>query len=160
MVKEIQLTRDKVALVDDGDYDRLNAFCWCAHNNPKQQLWYAKRGTRNNGRFCQTTEWMHHYILPKIIGYITDHINGNGLDNQKSNLRLVTRRGNAQNMHITKTSMYPGAYWERSRSRWMSRITVNNTCKFIGRFDSEYDAYIAYRIACISITGRDSVGMV
>jgi hypothetical protein len=77
-------------------------------------------------------------------GMETDHKNGNGLDNQKSNLRIVTHRQNCQNQHINKTSKYVGLYWDKKANKWTSRIVINGKQKNLGSFDSEEEAYKSY----------------
>jgi hypothetical protein len=91
----IPLTNGKVTLVDTDDYEKLTKYLWCVTKN--RNTYYVHRTT------CGKTETMHHAILgvpPK--GLMIDHINGNGLDNRKCNLRIVTNRENCQNKHWWK----------------------------------------------------------
>jgi len=93
-MKEIPLTQGYVAIVDDEDYESLLQFNWhaCPANDGGQV--YAKR--KNEAR---RTVSMHRQIAGKP-GFVVDHINGNGLDNRRENLRAVSIAENAQN--ITK----------------------------------------------------------
>ena len=77
-----------------------------------------------------------------------DHIDGDGLNNQKSNLRVVTTRINLQNRHTHKTSKYPGVHWERESQKWKAQIRIGDKKKNLGRFDHEIDAAQAYVSAC------------
>ena len=108
MVKEIILSQGKVTLVDDEDFEYLNQWNWAAQ--PRPNTFYACRNMKlNDGkyRFLQ----MHRVILNPKQEVFIDHIDGNGLNNQKSNLRLCTSRQNTQNKsNINKTSKYPGVH--------------------------------------------------
>jgi len=79
-MKEIQLTQGKIALVDDGDYEKLNQFKW--YTIKIRSLFYAARERQNK------TILMHRIIINAPERLYTDHINGNPLDNRKINLRL------------------------------------------------------------------------
>jgi len=140
-MKEIPLTQGKVALVDDEDFGRLNKFKWYA--NSKRNTFYAGRGgTRSDGkRFCIL---MHQEIIETSNGMEIDHINGNGLDNRRVNLRSVTTRGNHQNLHIKKTSKYPGIYQEKESKKWRAQIQINGKRQYLGKFKTEIEAFNAY----------------
>lgn len=74
-----------------------------------------------------------------------DHINGNGLDNRRSNLRFATRAQNLQN-RITPTggrSRFRGVVWDSTRSRWQAKGSRNNQTSYIGTFDNELSAAVA-----------------
>lgn len=147
-MKEIQLTQGKTAQVDNDDFDRLNLHKWYVMKNCK--TYYAARFITINGK--EKTFRMHHAIMGKVQGLQTDHKDGNGLNNQKGNLRFVTVRQNAQNRkNIYKTSQYPGVCWDGDRDKWRSTIKINDKYKHIGRYVSEADAFIAYRNAVSSI---------
>ena len=78
---------------------------------------------------------------------IVDHINNNQLDNRLENLQIITARENSskdQNKNST-SSKYVGVYWNKNRRKWISMIRVNKTKKYLGGFDFEYDAYLAYQ---------------
>jgi primase-polymerase (primpol)-like protein len=145
-MKEIPLTKGYYATVDDEDYSRLNAFKW--HVYQRGTTIYALRTIKAiNGR---TTEYMHRVILGVPVGMDTDHIDGNGLNNQKSNIRIVTTRENAQNRHQITVSKYPGVSFERSSltSPWRAKIQVSGKIRHLGYFKTEEDAATAYRVAC------------
>lgn len=93
MPKAIPLTQGKFAIVDEEDYTRLMQHRWCAMNI--NGWWYAGRRHKVEGK--PLTVYMHRAILNPLPAFITDHINGNGLDNRRCNLRVCTDKGNSNN---------------------------------------------------------------
>jgi hypothetical protein len=103
MAKEIILTRGKVAIVDDEDFKYLNQYKWYASKIPKYDLWYANRTTSLKKEGFRKDIGMHRVIMNPPPKMFVDHIDHNGLNNQRSNLRIVTQRQNNQNMRrLTK----------------------------------------------------------
>lgn len=78
--------------------------------------------------------------------YLVDHINGNPLDNRRSNLRITDKRGNAQNSakHKDASSYFKGVTWDKSRRKWMVQIVIDGVRTHLGRFAIEEDAARAY----------------
>jgi hypothetical protein len=144
-MKEIKLTQGQVAIVDDEDFEMLNQHKWYPYTDSTN--WYAIR----NGDFHKSTVSMHREIMRTPSGMHTDHLNGNGLDNRKENLRICTHRENCQNRHKKTTSPYPGVSWIRVRNKWVSHIQVNGRKHIIGAYNRELDAAKAYRKACADI---------
>jgi len=141
MTKEIPLTQGKVALVDDGDFDEVSKYKWCALKSGN--TWYAYRNTRSLGK--RSAICMHRAINKTPLNFDTDHKNGNGLDNRKCNLRSVTHRQNLQNQKNRKgkSSVFPGVCF--CDGKWEAQITTNGSSKFIGYFSSEGIAFHFYR---------------
>jgi len=138
-MKEIQLINNKgIALVDDSDFEWLNKYSW--YNN----VGYARSFSNINNKIIR--KYMHHFLINKIKGYEIDHIDGNRLNNQKENLRLVTRSQN--NMNNSKrnntSSKFKGVYFDKERNKWSVEIHLNNKKIFLGRFKSEIDAAKVY----------------
>jgi hypothetical protein len=99
-VRCISLTKGLLAIVDSEDYKKLNANLWVAHYD-RNRIYVQRALPRENG--IQKSEKMHHVIMGNPPeGLMIDHINGNGLDNRKCNLRFVTNRENCQNKHWWK----------------------------------------------------------
>jgi hypothetical protein len=140
-MKEISLTKGKVTLVDDEDYIELSKYKWGLCSSSKN-LFYA---TRHDG---QKPIAMHRVIMNTPKGMETDHINGNGLDNRRENLRIVTRRENQQNRHVFKTSKYPGVSRIKGTDRWSAHIYINKKNCYLGSFEDEMEAALRYRKAC------------
>ncbi|WPJ55530.1 hypothetical protein RCIP0093_00003 [Klebsiella phage RCIP0093] len=83
-----------------------------------------------------------------------DHINGNSLDNSKTNLRQVTRKENCRNVSLipNSTSGYCGVNWHEPSGKWRARVKIDGKENYIGLFDDPQEA--AIRIKAI----RDAVG--
>jgi len=152
-VKEILLTQGKVALVDDADYEWLSQYKWYAHEDCK--TFYVRRMSKTvNGK--RKMLQMHIELIGRKEGLVTDHINGNGLDNRRENLRHVTQSQNCLNRH-TKISKYPGVTWSKFNKKWYARITVDNNRLHLGYFVNEADAYRAYCDANKRFTGNETI---
>lgn len=139
-MKEIKLTQGKVALVDDEDYEKLLKYKWYAHNN--------------NGRFYVIGTGkikMHRKILNPPDDMYIDHIDHNGLNNQKSNLRLCNKSQNNQNL-VSKRK-YKGVYYRGNRIGYQSTIGYKGEQHYLGCFKSEIDAAKAYNDAAIKYFG-------
>lgn len=133
---EIQLTQDKVALIDDDDLDLVDGYKWHAHCNQSGH-WYAK--TRSG------TLSMHRQIMNPSEGFEVDHINGDGLDNRRENLRIVTSTQNKGNMKKQegRSSEYKGVTWDKSRNKWIVHIHKQDKQVYLGRyFDEEIAAKV------------------
>jgi len=126
-------------MVDDEDYDMLNKYKW--HTKQSHNTLYAVRKPRNS-----YSRFMHRTIIDVPEGMETDHIDGNGLNNQKKNLRIVTHRENGQNRHQIKekTSRFTGVDWYKSRGKWRAQIRIRGRPKHLGYFVCEEDARMAY----------------
>jgi hypothetical protein len=149
-MKEIKLTQGKVAMVDDEDFERINAHKWCAVDFAGK--FYA--GRSENGK----SAYMHREVLGTVpTGIEVDHIDGDGLNCQRNNLRFVTRRQNFQNRHIKRTSKYPGVSWDKINNKWRAGMNLNGASKNLGRFSTEEDAFRAYKKA-VNIIGQEVIG--
>lgn len=142
MPVEIPLNRGLVAIVDDEDAELVSRTSWFAL--PGAYTWYAARGVRRaDGRW--TTQLMHKILTgwPQ-----TDHINGDGLDNRRTNLRPVTAGQNVANSRKGKwSSRYKGVSWCKRTKRWRANIMVDGRQPSLGYYDVEEDAARAYDAA-------------
>lgn len=135
-MREIQLTQSQIALVDDEDFTWLIQWKWYAIWNGK---FYAARW-RADGREGHLL--MHRQILNAPTGQECDHRNGDGLDNQRCNLRLCSTAQNQHNsrIHVDNTSGIKGVDFLKANGMWRVRIAVKNDRKFVGYFSSKEDA--------------------
>lgn len=147
MMKEIQLTRDKSAIVDDEDYEFLMQWKWQDNGHG-----YAVRTCRKNGK---RKIWMHRILNKTPDGMHTDHINGDKLDNRKQNLRTVNRAQNGMNRlsYSGSSSKYKGVSWHKRNNSWSASIRVNKKLLHLGYFSCEEDAALAYNFSAIQYFG-------
>ena len=127
-MKRIPLTQGKFAIVDDEDYDRLMAM-------GKWQIGAGGYATTDiGGRLNKKKILMHRFIMDVATGFVTDHINGDKLDNRKCNLRICKQYQNAANRGSNKnnSSGYKGVCWDKRKNKWMAKIQVNRKYIFCG----------------------------
>jgi hypothetical protein len=140
-VLKVPLTKDKVAKIDDEDLKLISSYSWRAQQN-QDGRWYAMAWT-----VYPYFLLMHRIILCVEDWEIVDHIDNDGLNNQRSNLRVATY---SQNVHrgikTSKncTSLFKGVHFENSREKWKAIIKFEGQSFFLGRFDSEVEAAKAY----------------
>lgn len=153
-MKEIKLSQGKTSLVDDEDFEKFNIFNWNAHK--KGNSYYAKRGVRI--KLKHKTLLLHREILDAPDGFDVDHIDGNGLNNQKSNLRICTRKQNLWNSspHKDNANGAKGVSWHKQDKKWRVRIMKDGINYELGLFDSIKEAKNAYNIAAKKYHGSFS----
>lgn len=149
-MKEIKLTKGFVTQVDDEDYEWLNQYSWYAQK--KGTNWYAVRQVRTrtyyeDGRERYAIVKMHRLILGLTDkSKLVDHADRNGLNNQRSNLRITDHFGNNKNAikKVKGTSIYKGVSWSKIRQKWRVSIKSDNKCIEIGFFNNEEEAAKQY----------------
>lgn len=151
--KSIPLTQGKYAIVDADNYEWLMQWKWSYRDG------YAKRSVHipmAAGLRKQVPITMHGVILPPCNGLVPDHINGNGLDNRRENLRLATQQQNMWNRKPVKnsSSKYKGVSWRKSTGYWIANIKLDGKQKHLGCFWSEEDAARAYNKAAKEMHGE------
>ena len=148
---EIPLTQGKTALIDKVDVSLVAPHKWFACKY--QCTYYAKRNVWTNGR--GTTVFMHRTILDAKKGENTDHINGDGLDNRRSNIRVCTSAENARNKHSRRgKSKYKGVSWFKRDKKWVTHIKANGKSINLGYSFNEIDAAKTYDKAAIKYFGE------
>jgi hypothetical protein len=138
-VVSIQLTQGKAAIVDDEDAD-LASFNWCAKK--KTKTFYAQRNIRNSDG-SRTLRKLHQVIAERmgIVGN-PDHLDRDGLNNRRSNLRPATASQNGANQgkRSDNTSGVKGVYWHAGAGKWRARIKVDGKYHSLGYFIDLKDA--------------------
>ena len=150
-MREVDLTRDRVAFVDDVDHADVVQFKWYAHRVRDTDLWYAYRAVGPRGG--QVTVSMHGYLT----GFSkTDHIDGDGLNNQRINMREATHAENMRNVGLSRgnTSGFKGVVWHKQAQRWYAQISVDSRSRALGLHDTPEDAALAYDRAAVEFHGE------
>ena len=150
-MKVIPLTQGKVALVDESDYSELIKFKWFAkrrHYND-DRVYYAARSINyiRDGVRCTDTMFMHRQILglPKGRHPQADHKDGDGLNNQRYNLRVTDSAGNNWNRHRMQgnnTTGYTGVM--RRGNKWGASIMIRGKLINLGTYATKEGAAAAY----------------
>jgi hypothetical protein len=143
-MKEITLTRGKVALVDDADCEWLSQWKWRSRLANKR-YWYAATGR---------TTLMHRVILGLVGRQVCDHIDGDTLNNQRYNLRESSYAGNAQNRNKQSKTIFKGVHFNKRQGRFAVRVRVNGMKRHVGYFDDPVDAAKAYDRAALESYGE------
>jgi len=144
-MKQIFLSQDKVALVDDEDYLIACQYRWYAVKG--KYTWYATTRQKNNGEM--KTLYLHRIIMRAKEGIEVDHIDGDGLNCIRENMRLCTALDNNRNRRIQRgnKSGYKGVRWDSRLEKWRSEISVKNKVTHLGVFIQKKDAGLAYNEA-------------
>jgi len=153
-MKKIPLSQGKFAIVDDADFDWLNQWKWSAHKN--RNTFYAGRKIRVGLK--RKLLLMHRLILGLDFGDERqgDHINMDGLDNRRKNLRIATNAQNRRNRgkQANNTSGYKGVTWRKQRKKWQAHIQVKGKVKHLGYFTDPVEASEAYDSASQKYHGK------
>jgi hypothetical protein len=151
MSTEIPLTQGLAALVDDEDYARVvAATSWHAYRCGK--TFYAKRKVRLVADGPRVNQHLHTFLT----GWpLVDHINRNGLDNRRVNLREATKQQNGANrgLQSNNTSGFKGVTWNKECRSWQAKIAVSGVTRYLGLFSTPEKAARAYDTAA-----KDSYG--
>jgi hypothetical protein len=126
-MREIPLTQGLVALVDDEDYERLAQHKWCVLRTGSNV--YAKRTKR--------ALLMHREVMLPPPGMVVDHINHNGLDNRRSNLRICSQAENAVHRRV------PRSVWQIPNGRWRAVSQWRGVTRHLGYFATQREALAA-----------------
>jgi hypothetical protein len=146
-MKLIPLSKGQFALVDDEDFESVNAFKWSAvfqRNNYR-----ALRGyTGEDGKVIYV--YLHRFLMNPPADMVVDHIDKNPLNNQRSNLRICTKRENSFNRSACRnnTSGFKGVYRNCSKTNpWLARLETGGKAKSLGNFETRELAAAAYDAA-------------
>jgi len=143
--------------VDAEDYKKFFGLPWKFKKSGKK-FYVGRAGRKIKGK--ATTIWLHREILglPKYEkgGLEGDHIDGDGLNNQRYNLRPVTRNENAQNSKKSSrnTSGFIGVDWVKKEEKWRARITKDKKSKFLGLFECKFEAALVRDDEAIKLGGK------
>lgn len=149
-MKEI-LFKNKSVLIDDEDYDLIieNSACLCVRD-----LYVQIKDPKTKKK-----TYFHRYITNCPKGMVVDHIDGNGLNNQKNNLRICTHSQNHANTdHSNGSSSYKGVHCNgdanKKNRRWVAAIECKGKRFTLGYFQEEYQAAMCYDIWAKDLFGE------
>jgi len=147
MAKTIILSGGRYqATVDDSDFHLLSDFGW----NPivRPNTVYAMRSFRDGE--LKGSIFMHRQIMKCPDDMLVDHVNGNGLDNRRCNLRIATSHQNQLNRKNTKNRVgFKGVYWDKHRKAFIVRVCNKN----LGRFLDPIEAAMVYDAELLKMGG-------
>ena len=140
------------AMVDDEDFDSLNQWKW-GNRTKKRETSYAVRHVGHGKK--QKTILMHRQLLNPEKNQLVDHIDRNGLNNQRSNIRVCSIQQNSYNIRPKRngSSRYKGVYWSKVGKVWIAKIKANNKNIQLGRFNDEAEAAKVRDLASIKYHG-------
>lgn len=137
----VPLTRGHMALIDDQDFPMIVDMKWRSCRN--YNTFYAQGHVLVDGVW--RTVMMHRLILDAPTGVLVDHINGDGLDNRRANLRLVNNSQNQMNRkNVTSSSGYKGVTFLPKSGKWQAQIKKDGKNIYLGVFKTPEQAHAAY----------------
>jgi hypothetical protein len=139
-VRHIPLTKNRFAIVDERDYEELSRFKWCVSCTGRRKLYACRMVGR-----CVVR--MHRQIMNAPPGKVVDHIDGNSLNNSRSNLRICTYSQNLCNRGKFAGAMpytYKGVFYRKDRDKYYARISLGGVTYWLGLYDDPVDAARAY----------------
>lgn len=148
-MREISLKNGRIAIIDDEDYEIVSQYRWYLLKGKNTE--YACHKKTENA-ISLPTILMHRLVMNAPKGSQIDHINGDGLDNRKCNLRFCSHQENSRNSpkNWRGTSKYKGVGLCKRRKKWRARIKLNNKQVEIGCYNTEIEAATAYNMVALA----------
>ena len=145
-MKQIELTQGKMALVDDDMFDIINQRNWYVLKDGNTFYATSHLTRKDNVDISKRpVVWMHHLVVGKPPkGFEVDHIDGDGLNNQRYNLRIVTKRVNHHNQIAHRNGRLVGCYYNKYHKKWKAEIMIDGHRKFLGYYSTELEAHEVY----------------
>jgi hypothetical protein len=154
MTRICQLRSGYQILIDSEDLHHFERYAWTSVSGDlkKRQKRYAMCTTTSGGK--PVTLYLHRQIVGAQAGELVDHINGDSLDNRRSNLRIASASLNGANRHYESgVSGYRGVYPAAKPGRWRARIKCGGPLQTLGTFSSPEEAALAYNLAALKAFG-------
>lgn len=144
--RQITLTNGLITLVDEADYDALAKYQWRhMRSSDGKGSGYAVRHPAGSAR--GTLVWMHRELAQPLDGQVVDHVNGDGLDNQRHNLRTASHAQNMRNRRQVGPTGYKGLCYRPTIDVYDVQIRVNGRSIRVGSFRNPIVAAVAYDAA-------------
>lgn len=153
LYRKVPLKNGLYAIIDEDDYKFISYFRWSIRECPHTT--YAFCNIRDQD-MKWTTCSMHRFIMSSPKGLIIDHINHDGLDNRKDNLRICSAAENVRNSRgkRIRKHKYKGIRWNKGSNKWESKIVFNRKEIYLGGFDSPELAAKAYNSGATKYHGE------
>ena len=155
-IRYIPLTHGLYAIVDAQDYERLNRHKWHARLDKRSKNVYAARAHyyRENGKRCCRMILMHREIMNPPDGMVVDHINGNGINNRRCNMRTCTQFENTHNARprTDGKSRFIGVV--PYKGKWRARVNCKGRRHHVGTFTDQVEAARARDRKALELFGR------
>lgn len=136
------MSMPRYALVDPEDYERFKGYEWSVKSNNRSHYTF-RFGPKGHNDFI----FMHREIIKAGEGKVVDHINHNGMDNRRANIRPATYTQNMCNrikFSNSSSSKYKGVYFKKWNNKWVARIGIDGKSLWLGYFEDEVEAAKAY----------------
>jgi len=140
----IAISQNKICVIDDCDLELISRYKWHYYARIGGTCGYAFANIYSKETQKQQRIAMHRLIMQCPAGLFVDHIDGNGLNNTRANLRICSRAQNNANRRSARSSMsmYLGVCL--FKGRWRAQIRQNGKKTHIGLYDTEIEAALAY----------------
>ncbi len=169
VIRAVGLNNGEIALVDEADYLEVSKYRWIVHKTKSQLATYAqgflprvrakKYMPKNGPKLDKVRKILMHRLVMGVLddpGVFVDHIDRNGLNNTRNNLRLASNAENARNAvgkkRPARTSSFKGVYLRKGA--WRADIKVNRRTIPLGAFETELAAARAYNAAALKYFGE------
>jgi len=155
----LPLTKGLYTIIDVDMWSSVKPYKWAAHRTKGSSIWYARRGKRvlrPSGKRVITAINLHRVVAgANEYAQKVDHINGNGLDNRRSNLRVCSNMENNHNRHAPSRSRtgFFGVKWMKKLNKWQAAIKNDGKWIYLGIYSDVRDAAMAYDRAVIQMRG-------
>lgn len=148
----LSLTKGYMTIFDISDIELAKSGHWLAMQT-KRSVYAARFRTVGKGKRGLVS--FHREAISASIGFDADHIDGNGLNNKRSNLRVATRHQNMCNGRSAKgsSSQFKGVSWSTRQRKWVAKIMANGETVNLGTFDDEIEAARSYDVAAERLHG-------
>ena len=149
---QIPLKQGQFAIIDNEDFNLVKDYKW--HLKKERYTYYVRANIRlSSGKYKMIR--LHRLILNLSNSEICDHINGNGLDNRKINIRIATHAQNNANRKKAqkKSSKYKGVCWNKERNLWQANIYLDQKTINLGCFANEEEAAKVYNSSAVKLFG-------
>lgn len=150
-MKQIILTQGKFTLIDDDVYEWAKDYKWYAIKALNTFYAVRKSSRKDNLKNKRPNIYLHHCVIGQpFYGFDVNHIDGNGLNNQKSNLEIITHQQNNSQSYKHRNGRLIGTYLVIKRYKdaiytyWAAQIRINGKQKHLGYFKTEKLAHEIY----------------